>query len=136
VIVGGQGKPRSLGLATAFAQEYNVAFASADEVAAVRRNADQACTDAGRDPATLTLSLMTLLALGDDEATAAARLARDLQLFRGPHAERCPAGTVEQMADLLRQYQAAGVSRVYLQHPDRQDFRAIELIGELARAVA
>jgi alkanesulfonate monooxygenase SsuD/methylene tetrahydromethanopterin reductase-like flavin-dependent oxidoreductase (luciferase family) len=135
VIVGGQAKQRSLRLAAAFAQEYNVAFLPPAEVAGVRRRIDQACIDAGRDPATLSLSLMTLVALGHDEAAAAARLTRGLQQFRGPR-ERCEAGTVQQMADVLRGYEAAGVSRVFLQHPDREDFEAIELIGALARAVA
>ena len=30
---------------------------------------------------------------------------------------------------VLRQFEAAGVTRIYVQHPDRQDFAAVELLG-------
>jgi hypothetical protein len=55
--------------------------------------------------------------------------------FRGPQ-ERCHAGTVDEMVTRMAQLEAAGVTRVYLQHPDRQDFRSIELMGELVGQLA
>jgi len=135
VILGGQAKGRSLALAARFAAEYNVAFMSAEDVRLIRDRLDKACTDAGRDPAAVSLSLMTLVALGVDAARADQRLTAALKRFRGP-ASRCLAGTVDQMAHALGEYEAAGVTRVYLQHPDRQDTQAMELMGELAQAVA
>jgi F420-dependent oxidoreductase-like protein len=135
VILGGQGGPRGLRLAARFAQEYNAAFVGLDQAKGLRARLDQACVAAGRDPATMSLSLMTLIALGADAQAWDRRLTAALQRFRGP-AERCFTGTVHQMAEMLKEYESAGISRVYLQHPDRQDFEAIELIGELARAVA
>jgi F420-dependent oxidoreductase-like protein len=135
VILGGQAKGRSLALAARFAAEYNVGFMSTEDVRLIRARIDRACAEAGRDPATVSLSLMTLVALGVDAASSDQRLTAALKRFRGP-ADRCLAGTVDQMAQALGEYEAAGVSRVYLQHPDRQDFEAVELMGELARAVA
>ena len=64
VILGGQAKGRSLALAARFATEYNVAFVSAEDVRLIRGRIDKACTEAGRDPADLSVSLMTLVALG------------------------------------------------------------------------
>jgi hypothetical protein len=81
------------------------------------------------------LSLMTLLSPGADRADAEARLDRMSARFRGPR-ERLHAGGTTELADLLRGYSEAGVERAYLQFPDRGDFRAIELLGELAGAVA
>jgi alkanesulfonate monooxygenase SsuD/methylene tetrahydromethanopterin reductase-like flavin-dependent oxidoreductase (luciferase family) len=135
VILGGRAKDRSLALAARFATEYNVAFVGLEDVGPIRGRVDKACTEAGRDPAEVSLSLMTLVALGVDAAGSDERLATALTRFRGP-ASRCLAGTVDEMAQRLGEYEAAGVSRVYLQHPDRQDFEAIELMGELARAVS
>ena len=46
-------------------------------------------------------------------------------------------GTVEQAAARLREYEAAGVSRIYLQHLVHRDIAMVELIGrELVPAVA
>ena len=135
LVLGGRGRRRSLALAAAHAQEYNAAFLSSEDCGDLRARLDAACRQAGREPTTLPMSLMTLVSLGEDEADAERRLTRMLERFRGPR-ERCHAGTVDQMAALLGRFQAAGVERVYLQHPDRGDLAAIELMGELARRVA
>ena len=135
LIVGGRGGPRSVALAARHGQEYNTAFFGVDECRALRRRIDDACLGTGRDPAALPLSLMALVAVGADGREAEDRLTRFLERFRGPR-ERCHAGTVEEMAALLASYEEAGVTRVFLQHPDRQDAAAIELLGELARRVA
>ncbi len=74
---------------------------------------------------------MTLLSPGDDDGDAQQRLDRMLAHFRGPR-ERCHAGTLDELEAVLRGFEAAGVSRVYLQHPDRRDYAAIGLWGELA----
>lgn len=132
VIIGGRGRPRSVALAARFAQEYNAAFLPPEECSRLRARLDAACQRQNRDPATLSMSLMTLFALGDDDADADQRLARMLTHFGVPR-ERCHAGTVDDMATVLRQYETAGVTRVYMQHPDRQDFAGLELLGELAR---
>jgi F420-dependent oxidoreductase-like protein len=134
VILGGRGRSRSLALAARWAQEYNVAFLGLDDVKQLRARLDAACIEVGRDPATLPLSLMTLVALGADEAASAKRLSAAVERFRGP-GDRCLVGTVDHMVELLGEYEAAGVTRVYLQHPDRQDFEAIDLLGQLARAL-
>jgi F420-dependent oxidoreductase-like protein len=135
VILGGQARSRSLALAVRFAQEYNVAFLAPTDVERVGERRDRACADAGRNPATLPLSMMTLVALGENAAAASRRLTSALERFRGSR-ERCHEGTVEEMAELLRRYESAGLRRVYLQHPDRDDMEAIALMGELAHRIA
>jgi alkanesulfonate monooxygenase SsuD/methylene tetrahydromethanopterin reductase-like flavin-dependent oxidoreductase (luciferase family) len=46
-------------------------------------------------------------------------------------------GTVEEVADRLRDLEAAGVTRVFLQHLDHRDLDSVALMGrELAPAVA
>ncbi len=135
VIVGGAGRSRSLSVAAQHAQEYNTAFMALDDCRLLRDRLDAACQSAARDPATLPMSMMTLVALGPSAEEARDRLGRMVSRFRGPP-ERCHAGTIEEMTDLLGQFEAAGVTRVYLQHPDRRDFEAIDLLGEVARRLA
>ena len=132
LIVGGRGGPRSLALAARYAQEYNCAFLDPDECRQLRSKLDDACRAAGRDPASLPLSLMTLLMPGEDADDAEQRVTRALARFRGPR-DRSRAGTVAEMAAVLEGLGEAGVERVFLQHPDREDLTGVELMGELAR---
>src|SRR6476646_10179422 len=74
IIVGGSAKPRGVGLAVRFADEYNTTFATLDQARERRRALDRAAQDAGREP--LTFSIMTGCIVGRDAAEAADRLAR------------------------------------------------------------
>jgi alkanesulfonate monooxygenase SsuD/methylene tetrahydromethanopterin reductase-like flavin-dependent oxidoreductase (luciferase family) len=89
---------------------------------------------------------MTACAIGRDEAEARDRIRRriertgqqvdpdDYKAQRGPAAV---LGTLEEAAEQLRRFEAAGVERVMLQHLDHQDLEMVELIGrDLAPAVA
>jgi hypothetical protein len=84
---------------------------------------------------------MTSCVIGADEAELAARVAA-LKAWAGdeagtPDPEKWITGTVAQAAERLREYEAAGVSRVYLQHLVHRDTEMVELIGrELVPAVA
>ncbi len=131
LIFGGRGGPRSLALAARFADEYNTAFLVPDEAAAVRRRLDEACRSRGREPDSLPLSMMTLVALGPDRTAAEARLAKMLSRFRAPR-ERSYVGSVEEVESSLRSLERAGVTKIYVQHPQLQDVRSVELVGQLA----
>jgi F420-dependent oxidoreductase-like protein len=131
LIFGGRGGPRSRALAARFGDEYNAAFLAREEAADLRRRLDDACRGVDRDPATLPLSMMTLVAVGRDDKDAESRLSRMLSSFRIPQ-ERCVSGVLDQAESTLRELEAAGVKRIYSQHPDREDFTSIQLLGELA----
>ncbi len=51
-----------------------------------------------------------------------------LARFRAPR-ERAHVGTIDEVVTVLRQFEAAGVTRIYVQHPDRQDFVAARVAG-------
>ena len=57
LIVGGNGRQRTAGLAVQFADELNFVFLTADEVAVRIAEAHAKCEQAGRDPATLRFSI-------------------------------------------------------------------------------
>ena len=139
LIMGGAAGPRAARLAARYADEYNTVMPTLDEVAERKANIDAACTKAGREP--IPFTMMTSCVIGSDTASYEARKA-ELHEWAGDRAgvvdpEKWIAGTVEQAAARLKEFEAAGVSRVYLQHLVHRDIEMVELIGrELVPAVA
>jgi F420-dependent oxidoreductase-like protein len=135
LIMGGGAGPRAARLAARYADEYNTNFVSPDEVARRRANIVAACEKAGREP--IPFSFMTGTLIGADQAEIDARR-RELAAWASvPDPQTGLVGTVEQVAERLKDYEAVGVSRVYLQWMLHRDIDAVELIGrELVPAVA
>jgi alkanesulfonate monooxygenase SsuD/methylene tetrahydromethanopterin reductase-like flavin-dependent oxidoreductase (luciferase family) len=123
LILGGAAKPRGAALAARYAAEYNVVHATPGEAGAARERLRAACEAAGRDPGTLTFSLMHGLALGADAAQAEDRARR----LGG--AEGWVRGTPEQVVERLREYEAVGVERVFLQHLLFRELDVLELLA-------
>ena len=146
LIVGGSGKPGTVEPAVRWATEYNTTGASPEVCRERRELLDRACEQAGRDPATLPLSLMRTCIVGSDESDLREHAARYVEIhepgrsaddfLRGVEPDDL-VGTVEQVADRLRAYERAGVTRVMLQHLVHEDLAMVELIGrDLKPAVA
>jgi alkanesulfonate monooxygenase SsuD/methylene tetrahydromethanopterin reductase-like flavin-dependent oxidoreductase (luciferase family) len=137
--MGGAAGPRASRLAARYADEYNTVTPTLSEIAERRANIVAACEKAGREP--IPFTVMTTCVIGADEAEFDARVA-ELRAWAGeaagtPNPEKWIMGTVDQAAARLREYEAAGVSRVYLQHLVHRDTDMVELIGrELVPAVA
>jgi alkanesulfonate monooxygenase SsuD/methylene tetrahydromethanopterin reductase-like flavin-dependent oxidoreductase (luciferase family) len=146
LIVGGSGKRGTVEPAVRWADEYNTTGASPDVCRERREFLDRACERAGRDPATLPLSLMGNCIVGSDEAGLLEHVVRYVEIYEpgtsvddflrsvGPDDL---VGTVDQVAERLRAYERAGVSRVMLQHLVHEDVAMVEVIGrQLIPAVA
>jgi F420-dependent oxidoreductase-like protein len=129
VIVGGKGKRRTPELAARFATEFNVPFATVDDVAAQFARVDRACAEAGRDPATLARSVAQMTCVGRDDG----EVARRAEAFGKKVDELNPfdlTGTVAQVVDQLGTWQErTGLSRFYLQILDLADLDHLELIA-------
>jgi F420-dependent oxidoreductase-like protein len=129
VIVGGKGKRRTPELAARFATEFNVPFATVDDVAAQFARVDRACAEAGRDPATLARSVAQMTCVGRDDA----EVARRAEALDKKVDELNPfdlTGTVAQVVDQLGTWQErTGLSRFYLQILDLADLDHLELIA-------
>jgi alkanesulfonate monooxygenase SsuD/methylene tetrahydromethanopterin reductase-like flavin-dependent oxidoreductase (luciferase family) len=140
LLVGGAAGPRSLALAARWADEYNTTGVPLDELPERRRRLLEAWREAGRDPETARLSLMTTCVAGRDPAEVEQRVGRVLAVT-GSHdsvAEVIDArpnwllGTVDQLAERFQALEAAGVSRVMLQHLDHADLDMVAVLGEVA----
>jgi F420-dependent oxidoreductase-like protein len=144
LLVGGRAGPKSLALAARWADEYNTTGVPHEELGARHRALVDAWRDAGRDPETARLSLMTTCIVGRDRAEANERARRVLAVIGVDAAvdevvEGRPnwlLGTVEQVVERLRGLESAGVSRVMLQHLDHADVEMVEVLGEVAATMA
>ena len=129
IIVGGAAKPRTVRAAVAHADEYNTVWPTVDEARERKRTLDDAARAAGREP--LRFSIMTGCVVGRNEGELRDRLGRfkDLTGDDGPPI----FGTVDQVAERLREYEAVGVERAMLQHLVHED---VEMVGVLAEVAA
>jgi len=135
IIVGGAAKPGTARPAARFAAEYNTTFATPTECRERRAALDRHCEAVDRDPATLPLSLMTQCVFGRDRSEVDERVRR---LRRKPwRPEASVIGTVDDVVERLREYEAAGVTRLMCQHLVHRDLEMVELLGRLvAPAIA
>jgi F420-dependent oxidoreductase-like protein len=138
IIVGGAGGPRIAELVARWADEFNTVGGTPEEV---RRRFDgvrRAVDDAGRDPASVTTSMMTWFLLGrdEDELRAKAERARSFEEDAGPLDEYLEqirrewiVGTPDEAVARLRDYADAGVQRIVLNHHLYDDMEMLELVG-------
>jgi F420-dependent oxidoreductase-like protein len=138
LIMGGGAKVRSARLAARWADEYNMNFVSPQQCRAGRERLSSACEQAGRDPGSLRLSLMTNTLVAADQADLEAK-ARRLMERRGDTGDPAAyleelgpdriAGAPDRVLERLAEYAEAGVERVMLQHLLHDDLDAVALIG-------
>ena len=146
LIVGGNGKPGTIRPAVRWATEYNTTGAGPAECRRRRGLLDRACDEAGRDPATLPMSLMRMVLVARDDGELRDRAARFLEVVERDRSvdeflRQVDAdgliGTVDEVAEKMRAYGEAGVTRVMCQHLVHEDLDMIDVLGrELVPAVA
>ncbi len=128
IIVGGHGRRRTPRLAARYAAELNVGFSSVDVTRDLFGRARKACTEAGRSPDDLVLSVAHTVVCGRDDAQLRRRAAatgRDLDELRAD----AIAGSPAECADAIGRYAAAGASRCYLQVLDLADLDHLDLLA-------
>jgi alkanesulfonate monooxygenase SsuD/methylene tetrahydromethanopterin reductase-like flavin-dependent oxidoreductase (luciferase family) len=137
LIVGGSARPGTARPAARFADEYNTYGVDAEEAARRRKRVDEACEEAGRDPATLPFSVMTPFLLDRDHAH---RFVERFPSAGKPdewYDELARRGLAGDLVAGLREFEAVGVERVMLQHVVHDDLDIVATIGrELVPALA
>ncbi|MFC6017285.1 LLM class F420-dependent oxidoreductase [Plantactinospora solaniradicis] len=132
VIVGGKGLRRTPMLAARFADEFNVPFSSADDVARSYAAVAGACertgrAAAGRAPLVLSAALTVLCGRSDAEVRRRGEAVdRDPAGMRGAYGV---AGTPDQVVEQLQEYAKHGVERFFLQVLDLADLDHLDLIA-------
>ena len=103
-------------------------FVPFDDAPGVLDNVRQACADADRDPASLTMSAALVVCGGNTEAEIerrAAAIGREPAELR----ENGLAGSPEEVTDKIGRYGEIGISRFYLQILDLTDLDHIGHLG-------
>ncbi|MFG1995331.1 LLM class flavin-dependent oxidoreductase [Actinoplanes sp. NPDC048988] len=125
IIVGGNGRRQTPALAARFADEYNLPRATPARAQAHVTRAQQACQAAGRDPATLRISVTLQLCCGSSVMQADARARR----YGWDGDQDTVTGTPGDLLQHLAVYADAGISRVYAHITDFRDEEHIALLG-------
>jgi alkanesulfonate monooxygenase SsuD/methylene tetrahydromethanopterin reductase-like flavin-dependent oxidoreductase (luciferase family) len=133
IIVGGAAKPRSVRAAIRWADEYNTVVPTVGQARERCQIVREAALAAGREP--LRFSMMTTCVVGRDKGEVRDRLRAWDEASKLDHKPEL-AGTVEQVAQKLREYEAVGVERAMLQHLAHEDTSMVAVLGELAAALA
>ncbi|GAA2541765.1 LLM class F420-dependent oxidoreductase [Mycolicibacterium diernhoferi] len=136
IIIGGAGPKRTPALTAQFADEFNIPFASLEDLTAQYDRVAAAVAAAGRAPDSLVYSAAFVLCAGRGEAELtgrAAAIGRELDEMRG---NSPVAGSADEVVEKLGAFIRAGVQRVYLQVLDMSDldhlaFFATEVIPQL-----
>jgi alkanesulfonate monooxygenase len=139
IIVGGEGRPRSLRLAARYADEYNMSSAGPELCIDRFAQLDDECRKIGRDPSTMRRSVMVGFLVGADEAEFQRRV-RDLLVMVGDegadagawleeHRPRWIVGTPEQARAMAARFAATGADRLMLQTMLPRDHAMIELVA-------
>ena len=136
LVVGGRGEKRTLRIAAEFADEWNATRLDVDGFRQKREVLARHCEAVRRDPETIRRSLMVPLAIGQDAADVARRIAEARAAFpslpedeAGWRAASFLAGSPDAVVESLKQWEAAGLQRVLLQMLDQEDIAALELFS-------
>lgn len=132
ILIGGNGRRRSLPLAARYADEWNAVYTPADQFRALNLELDRLLALERRDASSVRRSLMTGCVFGRDQK----EVRRKVELRTG--GRKTPAelrskgpivGTIEEIHDQLRGLENAGVQRVMLQWLDLDDLENLELLA-------
>ncbi len=142
LIVGGSGPEKTPTLAGRYADEYNHFAIAPTDLAPKIARVREAAVAAGRDPGSVTMSVMGPAVLASNAATFADLMAGAARL-RNVTVEALterwqsagiPMGTPEQAAPAFAAYQQAGVSKYYLQWLDLTDHQGMDHLFEAVHA--
>jgi F420-dependent oxidoreductase-like protein len=138
IIIGGGGARRTPRLAAQFGDEFNI-FGGINTFNTRKQRLLDACAAHGRDPSTIKLTAACVTVVGTDEADLKRRVKIRLDfnnekndpgewiaMMRG---DGWLVGTVEQVAEQVRELKAAGAQRIYFQLVPLDDHGMLEIIA-------
>jgi F420-dependent oxidoreductase-like protein len=139
IIIGGDGKRRSLRLTARWADEYNVVSARPENARRVYADLDDACRAIGRDPGEVTHSAMVGVLVGRDQADLERRQTALMEALGEPDSAetwieerrtRWVFGTPDEARAAVRRFADAGVQRIMLQDFLPWDLEMVDVLGE------
>ncbi len=141
IVVGGNGKKRTIPLAAKYGNEWNGTSQTPDEFKERRQLLRDLCQSYGRDPDSVRCSLMITLFTGRTDGELKSRIEKVAGIMtKSPRmAGATPeslteqgrlVGTPSQVVEKLQQYEEAGCERFMLQLFDYDDMDVLDIIAE------
>lgn len=130
IVIGGNGRTRTLPLAARFAEEWNATFRTPAQFAALNEELTRLIAAAGRDPSQVRRTLMTRLIFAHDDKDLDAKIAATGH-SRGELRERGTiVGTANEIVAQLDELAGVGVQRVMSQWLDMDDIAGLEAMAK------
>ncbi|MEO6351403.1 MAG: TIGR03560 family F420-dependent LLM class oxidoreductase [Candidatus Limnocylindrales bacterium] len=145
LVIGGAGGPRMASLVGRYADELNISSSSPTQAAQAYARLDDACAAIGRDPRTVTRSVMTGVLVGRTAAEVRERVGTllkvlgngdgdadaDADKWLAERSGRWIIGTPDEAKERVNEFAAAGAERVMLQDFLPRDLEMVRLLGEV-----
>ncbi len=132
ILIGGNGRKRTLPLAAHFADEWNAIYLPAEKFRSLNTELDGLITAQGRDPAEVRRSMMTGIEFGRDKAEVKRKVKERTKGRLNPkelHARGLLVGTAGEIVDQLGELAEAGLQRVMLQWLNLDDLDGLEALA-------
>jgi F420-dependent oxidoreductase-like protein len=132
LLIGGNGRLRTLSLVARYADEWNGLLIPAERVSQLNRRLDGLLAAQNRDPKQVRRSLMTGCVFGVTRAEV------ETKVQARTHGKSSPAdlrkrgillGTVDEVSDQLAEFSSAGVQRLMLQWLDLDDLDSLKILA-------
>jgi alkanesulfonate monooxygenase SsuD/methylene tetrahydromethanopterin reductase-like flavin-dependent oxidoreductase (luciferase family) len=134
ILIGGNGRTRTLPLVARFADEWNGYYTSLDVYAKNNQLLDQLADQAGRDPAKIKRSFMMGCEYGRDDSEVKTLVTKRTQGRRTRQelvdTYGMAIGTASEIVDHLGQFAEAGLQRVMLQWLAQDDTDRLEHLAQ------
>jgi F420-dependent oxidoreductase-like protein len=140
ILVGGGGSPRSMRIAARYADEFNLSSSSPERAREKFDALSGACEAIGRDPASITRSVMAGVLGGRDDDEVKRRQHELLAAFGNvdagedwfqERAERWVYGTPDEARAQVKRFEDAGAERMMLQNFIARDLEMVDLLGDV-----
>lgn len=132
ILIGGNGRRRTLPLVVEYADEWNAVYLTADEFRARNAQLDELLRQAGRQPYQVRRSMMAGCVFGRDRAEVERKVQARTQGKRTVKELRqhgVIVGTAPELRQQLDELEQAGVQRVMLQWLDQDDLAGLEAMA-------
>ncbi len=127
IVIGGNGRRRTLPLVARYADEWNAVFVTADEFARLNAGLDESLREAGRASDQVRRTLMTRAVFGRTEADVDRKLDG---VARDRLEPAVIAGTPGEIVERLGRLSEVGVQRVMLQWLEVDDLDGLEAMAD------
>lgn len=132
ILVGGNGRNRTMPLAAEYADEWNSVWTTVDEFADLCDHMDDLLEEQGRDPDEFKKSVMTRVLYGRDEAEVQRLIEDETDADTADELEEGPmiVGTDADVAEHLDRLEDAGADRVMLQWLELDEMDRLEAMAD------